>query len=89
MFDWSLLDTVGFVLVIAGFAITFLAAVLLALQTAITKGKSETKGGGVIVVGPFPIVFGTDKETVKILLALSILLTVLVIVLMLLSRNLL
>ncbi|MEM2102093.1 MAG: DUF131 domain-containing protein [Candidatus Bathyarchaeia archaeon] len=87
VFDWSSLSTVGFLLVVAGVVITFLATVLLALQAAKTKEKPKTRGGGVIVLGPFPIVFGTDKETVKILLALSIILTVLAIVLTLISRG--
>jgi uncharacterized protein (TIGR00304 family) len=89
VFDWSSLGTAGFILVVSGVIIIFLATVLLALQATKTKEKPKTRGGGVIIVGPFPIIFGTDKESVKILLALSILLTVLAIVLVLLSRDLL
>jgi uncharacterized protein (TIGR00304 family) len=44
-----------------------------------TKG-GRVKGGGVVIIGPVPIVFGSDKKTVKSLLVLSIVLTVLVLV---------
>ena len=38
------------------------------------------KGGGVVVIGPVPIIFGTDKETVKTLLVLSIILVALLLI---------
>jgi uncharacterized protein (TIGR00304 family) len=40
----------------------------------------HVEGGGVVIIGPIPIVFGSDKKTVKSLLVLSIVLTVLVLV---------
>jgi len=46
------------------------------------KGKGKVKGGGAIIIGPFPIIFGTDKESVKILLLLSIILIALLLVFM-------
>lgn len=36
--------------------------------------KAEMRGGGVIMIGPIPIVFGTDAETVKVVVALVIVL---------------
>jgi len=35
------------------------------------------------MIGPLPIIFGTDKESIKILIALAILLIIIVVVLML------
>jgi uncharacterized protein (TIGR00304 family) len=37
-----------------------------------SAGKGEVKGGGVVLVGPIPIVFGTDAKwaTAAILLAI-------------------
>ena len=69
---------VGIILILAGFSVTFIAAILL-FFTAF-KGKGKVKGGGAIIIGPFPIVFGTDKESVRILLLLSIILIALLIV---------
>ncbi|MCK4474502.1 DUF131 domain-containing protein, partial [Candidatus Bathyarchaeota archaeon] len=37
-------------------------------------------GGGVLIIGHFPIIFGTDKEAVKAVLLLSLALTVLLII---------
>lgn len=74
------LFNIGMMLFLAGFVIIFVAAVLLILATA--KGKAKIRGGGVLIIGPFPIVFGTDKESVKTLLLLSIVLIALVLAVM-------
>ncbi len=70
---------IGIVLIFAGFLVTF-AAIVLSLKTF--KGKSKVQGGGAIIIGPFPIIVGTDKESVKILLLLSIVLIGLLLVFM-------
>ena len=74
----QLLFSVGAILLLIGFAITFAAVILLAF-TAV-KGKGKVRGGGAVIVGPFPIIFGTDKESVKILLLLSIALIMLMLI---------
>lgn len=74
----ELLFTVGFILIIAGFITVFAVALLLVLRAMREKGR--VRGGGVVMIGPFPIVFGTDKESVKMLLLLSIVLIVLLLV---------
>jgi len=73
--------TLGFFLVLVGVAITFVAGILMALRQA--KG-ARAKGGGVVLIGPFPIVFGSDARTVKVLILLTILLMIVVLVVMLL-----
>lgn len=83
----QILFNVGFVLVIVGFAVTFIAALVLALTAA--KGKGRVRGGGAVMIGPIPIIFGTDKESVKILLILSIVLIVLMLVFMMFSGQIL
>lgn len=70
-------------MLIAGVAILLIAVVLIALEK---KGHGRTKGAGVIIVGPIPIVFGSDKESVKMMLALSIALVAALIILTVLSR---
>ena len=74
---------IGIILILAGFSVTFIATVLL-FFTAF-KGKGKIKGGGAIIIGSFPIIFGTDKESVKILLLLSLVLIALLLVFMALS----
>lgn len=65
---------VGFLLTITGFIVIFLAVILAVL----TRKSGEVKGGGVILIGPFPIVFGSDIKTVKTLILLVLILMVFV-----------
>ncbi len=74
---------IGIILILTGFFVTFIAIVLLFF--AAFKGKNKVKSGGAIIIGPFPIVFGTDKESVRILLLLSIILIALLLVFMVFS----
>ncbi len=69
MVDSASLYSVGFGLVFVGIFILIIASVLIAVYGS-RKGK--TKAAGVIVVGPVPIVFGSDKKVVKTLLVLSV-----------------
>jgi uncharacterized protein (TIGR00304 family) len=73
----------GLILIFAGFFVIFVATILLALKAFKDKGK--VKGGGAIIIGPFPIIFGTNKESVKILLILSIILIALLLAFMVFS----
>lgn len=64
--------SLGFVLIRGG------GVLLIFLSTLIGTGmgKGEVRGGGVVLIGPFPIVFGTDSEAVKGLVVLTIVLIV-------------
>jgi uncharacterized protein (TIGR00304 family) len=64
----------GFILILLGIIIVVVAFLLIILKNR--NGKSKIKGGGVILLGPIPIIFGTDKEAVKTIILLSILLIV-------------
>jgi len=79
------LFNIGLILVLVGFVVTFIAVVLLAFTTV--KGRGKIKGGGVVVIGLFPIVFGTDKESVKIILVLAIALVSLLLIAMVFSAK--
>jgi len=70
---------VGFILILAGFVMVFVAALLLFFKAF--RGKGRVRGGGVVMIGPFPIVFGTDRESVKMLLLFSIALIAFVLIL--------
>jgi len=76
----QLLFDIGVILVFAGFVIAFVAVVLMFLTTM--RGRGKVKGGGAVIIGPFPIVFGTDRESVKILLLLSMALITLILIAM-------
>jgi uncharacterized protein (TIGR00304 family) len=67
-------------LIFAGMLAILVAIFLLFLSSI--KGEGKAKGGGAIIIGPFPIIFGTDKESVKTVLLLSLTLTILLIIVM-------
>jgi uncharacterized protein (TIGR00304 family) len=76
MADSAFLYVLGFVLVFVGVMILIAAVVLV----SVFRGKNgKVKAAGVIVVGPVPIVFGSDKKSVKTLLWLSVVFTALLI----------
>ncbi len=73
----EILYSIGFALILVGVAIFALAVLLLSIRSA---GKGKIKGGGAVIIGPVPIIFGTDKKSLKTVLLLSIALTVLLLV---------
>jgi uncharacterized protein (TIGR00304 family) len=64
------LYSLGIALIFVGVIVVAVAALLLLLSG--TRGKERIRGGGAIIVGPIPIVFGTDKESVKEVLLLCL-----------------
>ncbi len=69
----------GVALIFLGTLIVLAAFVL--LLTSSFRGE-KVRGGGAVIIGPFPIIFGTDRETVKTVLWLSIALTLLLLLVM-------
>lgn len=79
--DVGFLYVLGLVLVIFGVLV-----IVFTVRRSVSKdGKGSVRGAGVIIVGPVPIVFGTDKKSVRTVLLLSIALTVLLLVAMIVS----
>ena len=78
--DLSVFYALGTVLVVAGI-IVIVAAIALAAKGGSKKGK--VRGAGVIMIGPVPIIFGTDKKSVKTVLALALVLTIVVLIIIL------
>ncbi|AXV38392.1 MAG: TIGR00304 family protein [Methanobacterium sp. BRmetb2] len=66
-------------LVIAGVVVIFIGMILIFVGTALqsTNSKDETvKAGGVIMIGPIPIIFGTNKSFTIIAVIFAIILMV-------------
>lgn len=78
MVNAETLYSLGIALIFAGMLIVLVAIVLLFVSNIRKRGK--IRGGGAIIIGPFPIIFGTDKESVKTILLLSLVLTILLVV---------
>jgi len=73
--------TIGIALTVVG-VIVALLAVVLSLTLSNRKDAGQTKGGGILLIGPIPIIFGTDRESAKILIMLATALLVVVTALM-------
>jgi uncharacterized protein (TIGR00304 family) len=74
-----LLDIIGVGLIFAG-VLTIIVAVILLAVLSLKRGKIQ--GGGVIMIGPVPIIFGTDRDSLKTILLLSLGLTALLVIAM-------
>lgn len=80
MTDAGTLYAVGTALIFIGVLVIIIAVILVSVSGA--SGKGNVKAGGAVIIGPLPIVFGTDRESLKTVLLLSIALTALLIVAM-------
>jgi uncharacterized protein (TIGR00304 family) len=78
--DTGILLGLGVALIFAGVLVITLAAFLLSVKSA---GKGKFSGGGAVIIGPFPIIFGTDKKALKTVLLMSLALAALLLVAML------
>ncbi|MEM3616398.1 MAG: DUF131 domain-containing protein [Candidatus Bathyarchaeia archaeon] len=72
--DVGLIYELGIIIIFIGIIIV-IAAFFLLFLSSVKRGK--VRGGGALIIGPFPIVFGSDRESVKTVLWLSIALTAL------------
>jgi len=77
--ETGVLYSVGVVLILAGVLIIVLAVITLSVRSA---GKSKVRGGGAVIIGPIPIIFGTDTKSLRTVLLLSLALTILLLVAM-------
>lgn len=60
--------------------ITIFVGVILIMLGSIKSKEGKVEGGGVIIVGPLPIVIGTSERVSKILIVLAIILTLVVLI---------
>ena len=84
--DWAFLTALGIVLAIMGFFLVALGVMRSAKESARPEGRGKeqeevkVKGGGVILIGPVPVVFGTDKRYALLLVVLAVVLMLLSII---------
>jgi len=80
--DVAVFYGLGFFLILAGI-IVIVAAIILASKTGAKKGRVH--GAGIIMVGPIPIFFGTDKKSVKTVLTLALALIIIALIIILIN----
>jgi uncharacterized protein (TIGR00304 family) len=87
------LITVGFLLVLIGILVILAGIFSMAYQAwktgGVEKPEGGVRGGGVVMIGPIPIIFGTDVGALKIVMILAIVLMVVAALLILLPLRML
>jgi uncharacterized protein (TIGR00304 family) len=84
----SLFD-LGVTLAFLGLIVIIIALIyeiLKSLKDQPREPKGQTKVGGVILIGPFPIVFGNNKDAIKISLILLAATIILILMMAILPR---
>ncbi len=67
---------------ILGLGLTVIGIILAVLaMISLTIRSRGIRGGGILLIGPIPIVFGTDRQSVKLLIVLAIILMLIISVL--------
>jgi len=67
---------VGIGIILVGFLVVFLATAMSSEEGE--KKTTEVRGGGVIMIGPIPIIFGSDAKWASAAVVLAIVLIVIV-----------
>jgi len=67
-------------MVTIGFLVILISVLLMVFKSMKEAGKGSVEGGGVIIIGPIPIAFGTSKKITGILLILAIILFLLTVI---------
>jgi uncharacterized protein (TIGR00304 family) len=81
MADLTIFLILGIALVIVGVIVIIIALI----SASVGRGeKGRVRGAGVIMIGPIPIIFGTDKKSVKEVLVLALALVVVMLIVLLL-----
>ena len=76
----NLLFSVGLLLVLAGIGLGILTFIVAMLRIA--RGTGRTRGGGIVMIGPVPIIFGTDRESTRTLVLVAMVLMIVFLLLM-------
>ncbi|MEM0160379.1 MAG: DUF131 domain-containing protein [Thermoplasmata archaeon] len=71
------LAALSFILIFLGIIILFISVPYESMEFDNSKNRVKSKFGGFVLVGPFPIVFGSDKKIVYISIVLLILFIIL------------
>jgi len=76
--------TLGLFIIFIGFIIIIFAL----LFREVEKGEEAiSKGGGIIIIGPIPIVFGSDKQMILFAAVIGIILTIFALIIFLVFNN--
>lgn len=78
------MDPEVFMLGFAMMALGIILAMLGAFLAATRSGEGKAEAGGVVMVGPIPVVFGTSKKAAKVALLMALAMLILTLLFLLL-----
>lgn len=58
-------------LYVAGFVLILSGILLLVMNMYRQKGEAHREFGGVVLIGPFPIIFGSSRRMMKVMLVIA------------------
>jgi uncharacterized protein (TIGR00304 family) len=67
---------VGIGMILVGFLVVLLATVMSGRSSGDGEKRTEVRGGGVVMIGPIPIIFGSDAKWASAAIVLAIVLVV-------------
>jgi len=73
--------SLSFLLMALAFILILLGMFILILQGLREGEKGKVEGGGVLVIGPFPVVFGTDQRIARDLMIVALIFMIAVVLL--------
>ncbi|MEM0363591.1 MAG: TIGR00304 family protein [Sulfolobaceae archaeon] len=71
---------IGFLLIFIGIIVLLVGMMYEASKSSSSKDRERTQVGGVIFIGPIPIIFGSSKNIAKWMIIAAIILFILMIV---------
>ena len=69
---------IGIGIILVGFLVVLLATVMSRGSSEEGERQTEVRGGGIIMIGPIPIIFGSDAKWASAAVVLAIVLIVIV-----------
>jgi uncharacterized protein (TIGR00304 family) len=87
----ELLSSVGFLVLLIGMALLIIGVLLIIIRSSSEDSEKKreaehkegkVRGGGVVIIGPIPIIFGTDRKVVLLAVAVAIVIMVIYILIL-------
>ncbi len=78
-----MLETLALALLTLGFLVVLVGVLLTVLGSAKAARRGEAKGAFVVLLGPIPIIGGTDSDVIKLAIVLTIVVLLIMLILLL------
>lgn len=77
---------IGFITILIGIVLIIIGSVI-SVMRAPSQKNMEVEAGGVVFIGPIPIIFGTNKQIAWYMLVTAVVLAILMIIMLYISKK--